>query len=126
MRNLVGNELKRSIKENLIYALDNRKAAATEIVFKFICSPAYKPKEIITIFGGIAFRDVDFGSITPAVIDIIVNNFHYDHFALIEKEFKPGKVECHGHGDFWATDKFIFTYYRLPEEEENEKNNKNI
>ena len=125
MRNLVGDELKKSIKENLIYALDNRKNAAAKITFKFIVSPQYKPKEIITIFGGIYYKDVYFGAITPQVIDIILNNFHYEAFALIESEFKPGKVECHGHGDFWGEDKFIFTYYRLPEEEENEKDNHN-
>ena len=117
MKNLRGEELKKSIRDNLVYAITNRKNAAAKITFKFIIDPNHKPHEVITIFGGIYFRDVNFGQITPKVIDIIVDNFHYDCFALIEKEYKHGRDECHGHGEYWGEDKFIFTYYRLPEEE---------
>lgn len=124
MKNLRGDELKKSIKLNILYALDHKKQPA-EIVFKFICSPKDRFREKITIFGGVYFRDISFGQFTPYVMDIILNNMNYDCFALIDTEEKHGQPECHGHGEYWGTDKFIFTYYRLPEEEENEKDNHN-
>lgn len=114
MKELEGQNLKDNIRANLIKAINNSNASAHEITIKFICDKNYQPKEKISIFGGITFRNVDLSILTKEqAIKVIIDNMHYDHFAIISNETKHGQVECHGHGDFWATDETSIIYARI-------------
>lgn len=116
MSNLIGEDLKKSFRDCFDYVFEHLKGAGCTIRFRFIAKCFDKPvEEFVDYFCGFSYKDVNF---SPFVVDkdiaikIIVNNFYYDHFKLIDSFCSHGNVECHGHGDYWAIDHFIFTYFR--------------
>ena len=119
MKNLEREDLRLSFKENILFALRNKKNVGMTIRFKFKDSTNFKFKgETIYIFGsGVKYKDVHLGSYElPWVIEILIDNFFYSDFSLIDTEINHGEIKCHGFGDYWGEDKITFTYYRFDEE----------
>lgn len=113
MKELTGQNLKENIKTNIIKAINDSKATAQKITITFICDNNYKPKEKISIFGHITYKDVNLRTLTKEqAINLIVDNMHYDHFTFISNKTRKGQIECHGHGEFWATDETSIIYAR--------------
>lgn len=119
-KDLEGQELKQSFKENILYALKRNKNAALKIIFRFSGThqgEGFKYREAITVFAGdFTYKDIHFSDQTVdqnTIINIIVDNFSYDCFSFVECKEKHGKVECQGFGDYWGEDEFVFIYKRL-------------
>ena len=119
-KDLEGQELKQSFKENILYALKKSKNAAIKITFVFSGThqgAKFRYKENITCFAGdFTYKNVYLSQRTidkDIIINIIVDNLSYDCFSFIECKEKIGEVECHGFGDYWGEDKFVFIYERL-------------
>ena len=116
--NLRGDDLKKVFKDCIKYALKMSKNEDIEIVFRFSSYDKYKFNPVkINYFCGFTFKDVHFFSwdrhiSRPVAIDIIVHNIGYDCFHLIDTSVCHGNIQCQGHGDFWGTDVFTFTFYR--------------
>lgn len=123
MKNLIDEELVKSFRDNIMFALKEHKNLSLEIIFKFSEEDSdYKfNDEIIERWGGFySYKGVRFGFIDEIIsqdkiIDIILKNMQYNHFAYIDKVVQIGDVECQGHGEYWGTDKFIFIYKRFKE-----------
>lgn len=120
MKDLEREQLKQSFKENVLYALNKSKNDVIEITFVFSGThqgEEFRYREHITYFAGdFTYKNVDFHRRTvdkDTIINIIIDNFYYDCFSFIDCKEKIGKVKCHGMGDYWGEDKFVFTYKRL-------------
>ena len=120
MKDLETEELKQYFKENILYALKKAKNPDIEISFRFNGhhqGSRFTYKENISIFAGtFTYKGVSFHSSKvdkDTILNIIVDNFCYNQFTFIDCIEKFGKVECHGFGDYWGTDKFIFVYQRM-------------
>lgn len=121
MKNLERKELKTSIKDNILYALQYKKNIDLNINFIFkINSPVLKDnleyKEKISYFLGIFhFKGVKLSTEVlekERIIEIILDNLNYDKFAFVSCIKKIGKEQCHGHNEYWGTDDFTFVYVR--------------
>ena len=120
MKDLEREELKESIKENIFYALKNKKNEALKISFRFKGShqgSSFTFRESIDYFAGsFTYKGVYLETHTvdvDTIVKIILDNFCYDCFAFIDCIEKYGKVECHGFGDYWGKDTFTFIYKRI-------------
>ena len=120
MKDLEQEKLKQNFKENILYALKKAKNAAIKITFVFSGThqgEKFRYREHITYFAGdFTYRNVYLSQRTvdkDTIINIIIDNFCYNCFSFIDCKEKIGKVECHGFGDYWGEDKFIFTYKRM-------------
>ena len=120
MKDLTDEQLKKSFKDNILYALKKSKNAAIKITFVFSGThqgEKFRYREHITCFDGdFTYRNVWFWNKTvdqDTIINIIVDNFVYNCFSFIECKEKIGQVECHGFGEYWGEDKFIFVYKRM-------------
>lgn len=116
MKNLEGRELKKSIKENILKSLKNAKNPDIEIKFIFT-DKEWKYYEEINYFAGIyKYNGAKFnvGIINrEKIIDIITDNIRVDKFKFIATIIEHGKDQCHGHGEYWGTDKFTHIYTRI-------------
>lgn len=108
------NSTQEQIKENLLYFLSNKKNPSASITFNFI-DEKLNFNQTITIdyFCDFKFKGLNLFIIPiDKQIDIIVSNLHFEGFNFVECFKYFGKTECHGHGDFWGDDKFLFLYRR--------------
>ena len=119
-KDLEQEELKGSFKQNILYALKNRKNSALEIVFSFSGThqgAKFNSRETIEYFcGDFTYKNVRISRQVvneETAINIIIDNFHYDCFSFIECKQKIGKVECHGFGEYFGEDRFTFIYERM-------------
>ena len=119
MKNLEDLELKNEIAKNIYKALENSKNPAITIkfIFKIQDDPKWKDTYKIEYFAGnIKFKNVDFNYVKKdTAIAIIVSNFYLNHFSFLDEEYINGKIECHGHGEYWGEDTWIFRYIRYNE-----------
>lgn len=120
MKDLERKELTQAIKENILYALAKHKNAALKIVFRFSGTyqgEQFRYKEVIDYFcGDFAYKRINFSNRIvdqDTAIDIIVSNFSYSDFSFINCKEKIGEVKCHGFGDYFGEDEFVFIYKRL-------------
>lgn len=120
MKDLEQEQLKKSFKENILYALKKSKNAAIKITFVFSGihqGEKFRYREHITCFAGdFKYKNVYLNQEKvdkDTIINIIIDNFHYDCFSFIDCKEKIGKVECHGMGDYWGEDEFVFAYKRM-------------
>lgn len=112
--------MKEKLKENILYALKRTKNRATKITFMFYGNN-FKHREHITfynVFGGVNYKNVSFDLKTvdiDTVINIILDNFHYDGFYCDEIKVKIEEPVTYEDGypifiNAVRTDKFTFIY----------------
>ena len=119
MKDLEREQLKKSFKENILYALKQSKNVVINIAFVFKGTHQgmkFRYREHITYFANdFTYKNVSFTNRitnTDTIIDMILYNFSYDHFSFIKCKEKFGGVKCHGFGDYWGKDEFTFIYER--------------
>ena len=116
INNLVGVELKQSLKKNILFALKDKKNAALEIYFQFNAKDFIRIESITYFAGYLYYKNISFDMAiisTENIIDIIIANIHIDNFTYISCDKKYGKVECHGHGEYFGNDCYTFFYTRI-------------
>lgn len=120
MKNLKGDELKESFKQQLLSALSKIKNPFATINFKFSAEGSnyrFKDEKITYSCGDLTFNEVKLGNMkNQYVIDIILDNMRYDCFAFIRSDYHHGNVECQGFGDYYGIDKIDIIYHRFKEE----------
>ena len=119
MKNLRGDKLKESFKQQLLLALNKIKNPYARINFKFSEEGSnYHFEDIIISYscGDLSFNDIMLGNMKKQyVIDIILNNMHYDCFSFIRSDYHHGNVTCHGFGEYYGEDNVNIIYHRIKE-----------
>lgn len=116
MKNLFDEELKKCFSDCLNFVLKNMQNphANIKFIFNTYDDIKFQPVLVKIIFNDFYFKNVCLSSVSKRFqISIIVDNIHFDHFALVDKKFTIGKSECHGHGEFYGTDSFTFKFMRF-------------
>lgn len=110
-------EIRNIVREKIKRHIENHKEPEVCITFIFK-GKDFKFYEHIYIFAGIRYRNVNFDA--ESAIKVIPNNFDYDEFDFIGARCITTPVRCHGFGDNWATEKWIY-YFERKERYENNK-----
>lgn len=98
-----------SVIDDIRKTLSNINSVALKIYIRFYIDNVLYKTIVIKYFCGYFYYKVSFGTNLEC---LVLNNLHFDYFDYIGNSLRLGKIECHGHGEFFGTDKLIIKFNR--------------